>query len=240
MSRSMSQPMDRMAFARARAQALEAIREDTDLTSTAKVVGCYVAEKYLSPSSLVAWPSNSTIGNAIGTTAKTVQRAFRALGLAGHIRIEARNGRTNLIVFPVIEAAALPGADSNSDRGELCPGGETPVSRGPGHDCPPNLTKEPHKEPRQSSGLSFPRYAVPIGSDEAACWEKALRRQGIASLESYDLTDEEDGVAVFILPARWPPADDDEFAWRRVKIYFEDRIRRPQPKPIAGECTSCE
>lgn len=219
--------MDRKAFAQTRAQALKAIRRDTNLNSIAKIVGCHVADEYLSPSSLAAWPSNMTIGTALGKSPKTVQRALQALELAGHIRLDARKGRTNLIVFTMIEAKVRPNAKSRPNDGQSCPGEETTVSRDPGQDCPPILTKEPNKEPHQRSGWSFPRCPVPIGGDDAACWERELLRQGLGSLESYDLVDEEDGVAVFVLPARWPPADDNDLEWRRVKVYLEERLSHP-------------
>lgn len=240
MNSNASNNFDRKSFAKARAEALKAIRKNRNLSSTARLVAEHIAQEYLSPTRLSAWPSYATVAMALGTSPKTIQRAIDALESAGQLRVERQPGRCNRLSFPMIEAASLTDFPANPLSGQICPRDRTELSQGSRQNCPPNLTKEPDKKPRQSSGLSFPRYVVPIGSDEAACWEKALRRQGIASLESYDLVDEEDGVAVFILPARWPPADDDAFAWRRMKIYFEDRIRRPQTKPIVGECPSCE
>lgn len=225
MSTQPSRRMDRQTFARSRAAALRQIRNDPSLTSTAKLVGCQIAEEYLNPNRRGAWPSNARIGHAIGKHARTVQRSLRELQVAGHVETEQRIGQSNLITFPTIEAAAAAESKSLYQTGHSCPEGETDLSGLPRHQCQPNLTKEPKKEPSMKPTLSFPRYPLSPWSKNASAWEEALERHGIPPLDRHDLLEKQAGKDVLILPAPWPPSDDDAESWRRTGIYFKDRAR---------------
>lgn len=219
-------PMDRRTFAIARAAALEAIRKDARLSSTARLVASQIAEAHLNPRTRGAWPGNKAIAQAIGRCTRTVRRAKAELLATGHITIEKRGARQpDRILFTRIDVLASHETPQSLVGGRSCPDQGTDLSSSSGQNCPPNLLKNPRKKPCETDGLSFPFYKVHVGSREEMAWNEALREQSLGYLQDYALSRPDLGPDILVLPAPTPPPCTETEEWKRIGKFLCPRRR---------------
>ena len=121
-----------------------------------------------------AWPSYKTLADDCGVSEDTIKRGVRELRAAGVLRVEERNGGSN--VFDV--SPARPTKQNGGYRGtdtttltpaggvQICTGGGADLPRGGVQNCTPNHKKEPDV-PEPEVGSTSSRSATAREFDNA-------------------------------------------------------------------------
>lgn len=200
-------------FNKIKLQWLALLSQDKSLSSTAIQVALYIITVHYNQDRGKAWPSYSTIAQAVGKNTKTVQRAIKELEI-NWLFVKRGNGLGHSTEFSPSQKSILAATElrEKNDKivtlrrpkgGQKCPKRVTYLSGQGGQNCPPKKAIESRYE-------SNARLFVEVSSFQAADWELWLKAQGLQKLQDLLPMEVRSSKHCFYLPSRFPPKDQNE------------------------------
>ncbi|MEM8649629.1 MAG: helix-turn-helix domain-containing protein [Pseudomonadota bacterium] len=232
---------NRRPFKEVKLQWLQLLSCDPKLSDTARSVALYIVTTHINGHTEKAWPSYSTIANAMGKSVKTIQRAVSNLELAGWFKVVRGNGVGQSTQYTPTESSIIAATEARekTDKvvhlnpikgGQNCPERQTIVSTQGRQNCPPNPENIKNKKPNARESARPPGEGRPAISalfiaehefHKLEHWRSWFQEMGLLSLEKLAPRDIRNGRMGFSLPSYFPPGREDKNRFQAVLDYFK-------------------
>ena len=211
-------------FSEKRSAWLQCLMIAEGLSAGAMRLGAWLALKYASRETGIAWPSFERLATDLKINVKTVSRHIKELEEAKWLKVQrARNRGEHSTFYLAIEKVhcvrnttdekadnAVP--HSGQETRQNCLKKATNLSDKGRQECPANLNREPKKEPSGARDANadkpWTRYtvggttAVLRDSDAGKAWSRFLQTLG------YPYVWPGNGMVKWWFPSEWPPKPD--------------------------------
>ena len=232
---------NRRPFKEVKLQWLQLLSCDQNLTDTARSVALYIVTTHINGHTEKAWPSHSTIANAMGKSVKTIQRAVSKLELAGWFKVVRGNGVGQSTQYTPTEDSIVAATEARekTDKivhlnpnkgGQDCPERRTNVSKQGRQNCPPNPENIKNKKPNARESAGPPGEGRPAISalfvaehefHKLEHWRSWFQEMGLLSLDKLAPRESRNGHKGFSLPSYFPPGHEDKNRFQAVLEYFK-------------------
>ena len=219
-------------FSHIRGSWVQAVALDTDLSHGACRLATLLAHKYADRDTGEAWPSFERLADDLSSNSRTISRYVSELEAMGWITVDRGRYRGKSSVYrlcldrapSVVKSIGKTevGKGDNSDTHSVGKGRQdypewaTNQSAKGRHKCPPNLNREPKKEPfareAGASEAAKPWRQYTVGgtvkvrrdTPQGKAWSQFLRSRG------YHRRWPGNGGTEWCFPTEWPPNADAE------------------------------